>query len=124
MTTTPKVQALISHHLLLCATPTKAKCCDPADGLETWNALKRLVRDLGLENEQRPQGIVLRSKVDCLRACERGPILLIWPEGIWYSDVTPERIEVIIRSHIINNQPIEKWIYKTTPFQNQKHQST
>lgn len=124
MTTTPKVQALISHHLLLCATPTKAKCCDPADGLETWNALKRLVRDLGLENEQRPQGIVLRSKVDCLRACERGPILVIWPEGIWYSDVTPERIEVIIRSHIINNQPIEKWIYKTTPFQNQKHQST
>lgn len=124
MTTTPKVQALISHHLLLCATPTKAKCCDPADGLETWNALKRLVRDLGLENEQRPQGIVLRSKVDCLRACERGPILVIWPEGIWYSDVTPERIEVIIRSHIINNQPIEKWIYKTTPFQNQKYQST
>lgn len=124
MTTTPKVQALISHHLLLCATPTKAKCCDPADGLETWNALKRLVRDLGLENEQRPQGIVLRSKVDCLRACERGPILVIWPEGIWYSDVTPERIEVIIRSHIINNQPIEKWIYKTTPFQHQKHQST
>ncbi|WP_186481422.1 ferredoxin [Synechococcus sp. NOUM97013] len=110
--------------MLLCATPTKAKCCDPADGLETWNALKRLVRDLGLENEQRPQGIVLRSKVDCLRACERGPILVIWPEGIWYSDVTPERIEVIIRSHIINNQPIEKWIYKTTPFQHQKHQST
>ena len=39
MTTTPKIQPLISHHLLLCATPTKAKCCDPADGLETWNAL-------------------------------------------------------------------------------------
>jgi (2Fe-2S) ferredoxin len=109
---------LISHHLLLCATPTNAKCCDPATGLETWNELKRLVRDLGLESQQRPEGIVLRSKVDCLRVCERGPILVVWPGGIWYADVTADKIEAIIHSHIINNQPIEEWIYKTTPFQN------
>lgn len=108
---------MISHHLLLCATASKAKCCDPAEGLETWNELKRLLRNLGLENEQRPEGIVLRSKVDCLRVCERGPILVVWPEGIWYANVTSNKIETILRSHIINNQPVEQWIYKTTPFQ-------
>ena len=108
---------LISHHLLLCATPTKTKCCDPAKGQDTWNALKRVVRDLGLEDDQRPEGIVLRSKVDCLRVCERGPILLIWPDGTWYADVTADRIEAILRSHILKKQPIEEWIYKTTPFQ-------
>ena len=54
--------ALVSHHLLLCATPTKAKCCDPTLGAQTWNELKRVVRELNLENIERPEGIVLRSK--------------------------------------------------------------
>ena len=74
----------ISHHLLLCATPTKAKCCDPKTGLATWNELKRLIKELGLENSDRPEGVVLRSKVDCLRICDKGPILVVWPDGIWY----------------------------------------
>ncbi|MGC6483985.1 MAG: (2Fe-2S) ferredoxin domain-containing protein [Synechococcus sp.] len=107
----------ISHHLLLCATPTKAKCCDPAEGLKSWIVLKRLVRGLGLENAQRPEGIVLRSKVDCLRVCERGPILVVWPDGIWYAGATADKIEPILHSHIINNEPIEQWIYQSTPFQ-------
>ena len=75
----------VSHHLLLCATPTKAKCCDPNTGLATWNELKRLIKELGLENSDRPEGVVLRSKVDCLRICDKGPILVVWPDGIWYT---------------------------------------
>jgi len=105
----------ISHHLLLCATPTKAKCCDPAVGAESWSELKKMVKELGLENPNRPEGIVLRSKADCLRVCEQGPILLIWPEGIWYSDVTPNKIEIILKEHIINQNPVERWVHKTTP---------
>ena len=70
----------VSHHLLLCATATKAKCCDSAVGAQTWNELKSVVRELNLENTERPEGIVLRSKADCLRVCERGPILLVWPD--------------------------------------------
>ena len=108
--------ALVSHHLLLCATPTKAKCCDPTLGEQTWNELKRVVRELNLENIERPEGIVLRSKADCLRVCERGPILLVWPDGIWYADVSPARIKRIVEQHIIGQQPIEEWILKRTPF--------
>ena len=107
----------VSHHLLLCATPTKAKCCDPNEGLATWNELKRLIRELGLEQQDRPEGLVLRSKVDCLRICEKGPILLVWPDGIWYADVTIDKIERIIDQHIIQQKPVQEWIYKTTPFQ-------
>ena len=106
----------VSHHLLLCATPTKAKCCDPNEGLATWNELKRLIRELGLEKQDRPEGLVLRSKVDCLRVCEKGPILLVWPDGIWYADVTPDKIERIIDQHIIQQTPVKEWICKTTPF--------
>ena len=104
---------MISHHLLLCATPSKALCCpDPAVGVASWEALKRLVRELGLEDPARPEGIVLRTKADCLRSCAEGPILLIWPEGTVYGGVSPERIEPILREHVIGGQPIEQWIIK------------
>ena len=104
-------QTLVSHHLLLCATPSKALCCpDPAVGLASWNALKRLVRDLGLEDPARPQGVVWRTKADCLRVCAEGPILLIWPDGITYGAVTPERIERILQQHVVGGLPVDAWI--------------
>ena len=110
-------QPNVSHHLLLCATPTTGQCCDPATGLASWNELKRVIRDLDLENPKRPEGIVLRSKADCLRVCQRGPILLVWPDGIWYADVTADRVQSIVQEHIVGRRPIKEWIYQTTPFQ-------
>ena len=102
---------LISHHLLLCATPSKALCCpDPELGVASWNRLKQLVRELGLENPAREQGIVLRTKADCLRICAEGPILLIWPDGVIYGGVTAERIERILKEHVIEGLPIEDWV--------------
>ena len=107
----------VSHHLLLCATPSKALCCpDPAIGVASWNRLKQLVRELDLENPARDQGIVLRTKADCLRICAEGPVLLIWPEGITYGSVGPERIERILREHVIGGTPVEAWILKRMPF--------
>ncbi|MEX0588559.1 MAG: (2Fe-2S) ferredoxin domain-containing protein [Cyanobium sp.] len=108
---------MISHHLLLCATPSKALCCpDPAIGAASWHTLKQLVRELGLEDPARPSGIVLRTKADCLRICAQGPILLIWPEGIVYGGVTPERIERILREHVMGGRPITAWIVKRLAF--------
>jgi len=108
---------VISHHLLLCATPTKALCCpDPAVGASSWDTLKRLVREWGLEDPARPEGLVLRTKADCLRICAEGPILLIWPDGIVYGGVTPVRIERILREHVLGGTPIEAWILKRMPF--------
>ena len=113
----PVVQAPIAYHLLLCATPTKALCCpDPALGAASWDVLKRLVRELGLEDPARPGGIVLRTKADCLRICSEGPILLLWPEGIVYGAATPERVERIVRQHVVGGVPIEAWILRRQPF--------
>ena len=110
-------QPEIAHHLLLCATPAKALCCpDPAVGAASWDTLKRLVREWGLEDPQRPGGIVLRTKADCLRICAEGPVLLVWPEGIVYGGVTPERLERIVREHVIGGQPIHSWILQHRPF--------
>ena len=109
---------MIAHHLLLCATPSKALCCpDPSLGQASWETLKRLVRELGLEKLDRPGGVVMRTKADCLRICGAGPVLLIWPEGIVYGGVTAERIERIVHEHVIGGHPIEPWIVQRLPFQ-------
>jgi (2Fe-2S) ferredoxin len=43
-------------------------------------------------------------------------VLLVWPEGIVYGGVTPERIERIVREHVIGGQPIAAWILQRQPF--------
>ncbi|MFM7086522.1 MAG: (2Fe-2S) ferredoxin domain-containing protein [Cyanobium sp.] len=106
----PPCRPRIAHHLLLCATASKALCCDPKLGARSWETLKRLIRQEGLEDPRRPGGIVLRTKADCLRICQDGPVLLIWPEGTLYTRVDPERIERIVREHLIEGRPIEAWI--------------
>ena len=116
MASLPGVGLRVQHHLLLCATPSKALCCpDPAVGAASWDTLKRLVRELGLEDPARAEGVVWRSKVDCLRICRDGPVLLIWPEGIVYGGVTAERVERIVQQHVIGGEPVQEWILSRTP---------
>ncbi len=106
----------VSHHLFLCSSRGKTQCCNYNESVESWEKLKELIKKNDLENNLRPQGIVLRSKVECLRICKDGPILLIWPDGIWYSKANPYKIELIINQHIICGSPIEDWIIKRTHF--------
>ena len=106
----------IQYHLLLCATPIKAKCCDPAVGTASWQRLKSLIKQLGLEDPTRPEGIVWRTKADCLRICQDGPILLVWPEGITYGGVTPDRVDRIVHEHLIGGSPIQEWVLTTAMF--------
>ena len=106
----------VQHHLLLCATPTKALCGDPSVGAASWQRLKELVRDLGLEDPTRPQGVVLRSKADCLRVCRDGPVLWIWPEGWIYGGVSVERIERIVHEHLLAGRPVQEWILGCSSF--------
>ena len=107
----------VHKHLLLCAKPTKQKCFKGIEGQKTWECLKKTLKKF--ETHPSTKNLhILRSKADCLRICKNGPILLVWPDGIWYEKVSPERISEIFTSHIINGKPIEKWIFKKTPFLN------
>lgn len=73
----------IARHLFLCADQTKPKCCDKATSLESWNYLKKRLKELHLDRptELKPN-CIFRTKANCLRVCTRGPILLVYPDGV------------------------------------------
>lgn len=106
----------VQRHLFLCATPTKPKCCSPDQGLSTWTYLKERLHALQLDQPTAARPIcIYRTKVDCLRICHQGPILLVYPDGIWYHSVTPEVMESILQAHILNNKVVEEYTFAQAP---------
>jgi (2Fe-2S) ferredoxin len=99
----------LTRHMFVCAGPD---CAPESAGEATWEYVKRRMKELNITG---PNGPAYRTKCHCLRICVGGPIAVVYPEGAWYRDVTPEHAETIIQEHVIGGRIVESLCFARNP---------
>jgi (2Fe-2S) ferredoxin len=117
--TLPEVAAKLEighyhRHVFLC---TGDKCCTAEVGAAAWDVLKKELKDRGLSLSTGPNACY-RTKVNCLRICQGGPIAVVYPEGTWYAGLTAERIPLFVQQHLVEGQPVAEWVFANNPLPN------
>ena len=94
------------HHVFFCCNqrdPPDA-CCANHHASEMQAYAKQRIKELGLNGK----GKVRMNKAGCLDRCEEGPVIVVYPEEVWYTYVDREDIDEIIDSHIVHGRAVER----------------
>ncbi|MFH1198342.1 MAG: (2Fe-2S) ferredoxin domain-containing protein [bacterium] len=101
-------------HIFICENERPADnprgCCLHKGSSEIKDIFKTRLKELGLNSNMRT------NSAGCLDACEHGPVIVIYPEQIWYGGVTKEDVEEIIQDHILNDKPVKRLLIKDRKF--------
>ena len=96
------------HHVFFCMNvrdPDEERpSCGRNDADKMWWYAKKRIQELGLDGK----GKVRINKAGCMDRCEDGPVLVVYPEGVWYSYKTEEDIEEIIQEHLQGERIVER----------------
>jgi len=94
------------HHVFFCCNqrPEGEACCAKHGAQELQAYAKGRIKALGLDGA----GRIRINKAGCLGHCDEGPVLVVYPEGIWYTFIDQEDIDEIIESHLVGGKIVER----------------
>lgn len=96
---------IYQKHIFVCTNQragNERKSCGEENGMKLVAEFKKAINDKKLPVKIRAQ------KCGCLDVCEKGPSVVVYPEGVFYGGVKHEDVERIVESHIVNNIPVEE----------------
>jgi cob(I)alamin adenosyltransferase len=95
------------RHLLICE---HGDCADPEAAMELQQRFRALAQAYGLTRLRNPERVKCTLS-GCLGVCAGGPIVVVYPDGIWYHHVDAALLERIVHEHLVDGQPIEEHIF-------------
>lgn len=102
----PAIPSYYRHHVFFCLNERQAgeACCANHQAQKAFDRCKSLVKAAGLAGP----GQVRVNRAGCLDRCAAGPVLVVYPEGVWYSYVDDSDIDEIVDSHLVRGQVVER----------------
>lgn len=98
--------APFDRHIFICCNrrePGHARgCCDPSGNEALQKAFKKALAERGINRRIRA------NKAGCLDQCEKGPTVVVYPDGVWYGRVTEADVNEIVDEHIVSGRPVER----------------
>lgn len=94
------------HHVFFCTNCREdgSQCCAQYGAADMRAHAKQRVKDLGLAGK----GGVRVNTAGCLDRCNEGPVVVVYPEGVWYTFVDQEDVDEIIDRHLVDGQIVER----------------
>ncbi len=80
------------------------RCCADFNSPQFRDHAKRRLKEMGLYGK----GKVRINEAGCLDRCDEGPVLVVYPEQVWYSYVDEEDIDEIIDEHLVNGRVVDR----------------
>jgi (2Fe-2S) ferredoxin len=98
------------HHVFFCTNERAdgAKCCGASGGQAMRDYTKKKIKALDMNGE----GKCRINSAGCMDRCSEGPLLVVYPEAIWYTYVDEQDIDEIISEHLQNGRVVDRLLLK------------